>query len=237
MYKDPSGHHTYYDKGGKQVNDTGKGDDVYMFQKNNSSAPTKMENEAAVKKTAETNLQKAKDSAKTRVDPKAEKLLNTINNEIAKSDVQSGVNDANGNPGTWCNRAAERIAKEMGVDTKKLLNNNPFTQKPDMEWTDANSMAKNAAKASLNEKSGIINISPENAQKYANKGDVVFAAQDHTPIGHVGIVAPDKSTYDSKLGPLIGQAGSSNGVYHEKECFNKTPEVKYYLLKAGGKND
>jgi len=62
MYKDPTGHDTYYDKFGKQVNKTDKGDDAYMFMKNNSSAPTKMKDIEAVKKKGEENLQKAKDS-------------------------------------------------------------------------------------------------------------------------------------------------------------------------------
>jgi RHS repeat-associated protein len=120
MYKDPSGHDTYYDKGGNQVNDTGTGDDVYMFMKNNSSAPTKMEGKEAVQQAAESNLQKAKDS---KIKIQTDKMGSPLDTLTNKNQLNFAADDPTGiKSGNYANRTdpldASKTEFHPGVDLK-----------------------------------------------------------------------------------------------------------------------
>lgn len=171
----------------------------------------------------------------------SEKLIKEVLKVIGQADTQPGYPAANGNTKTtWCNRAAIRIANDLGYNTDPLLNKNS-SGKPDLDVTNANSIAKNAAKAAQNGE--IREVTPEQAQELANQGIVVIAVQDNSSIkingnevpGHVGIVVPSTEPYDPTKGPLIGQAGRKNRIDEASDSFLKPKSesqiVHYYELK------
>jgi hypothetical protein len=160
---------------------------------------------------------------------KAKKLSKIINKVLNQEDTQPGYPDDNGNlDTTWCNRAAERIISEKDYDTSPFLNNDPYSGEPSINWTDANSMARNAAEAA--ERGEIQEVTAQKAQELANKGVPVLGAQDRgTKTGHVGVVAPSNETYDPSKGPLIGQAGNTNRTDYAVNSFNSNYAVHYYV--------
>jgi hypothetical protein len=155
-------------------------------------------------------------------------LLETVNSVVAMLDVQPRFPDANGNTDTtWCNRAANTILTNMGYDTSALLNRS--SGKPDIGYTNANSMAANAKTAANDPSSGVKEVSEKEARALAQKGVPVLAlaannnAQLH---GHAGIVVPDDSDKT-----MIGQAGLYNGIFPVGDAFGiLLPNVHYYVM-------
>ncbi|MFM6406939.1 MAG: hypothetical protein ACKPGT_20590 [Microcystis sp.] len=164
---------------------------------------------------------------------------------------------------TWCNQAALTILKDLGYDTTPLLRSRPIIEegrrplppKPDQGYTTANDIGFQAL-MHVTEQTGKVNeVLPQGeksagevAQDLANQGIPVLAAEIHENYwqmnpdakiksGHVAIVAPWFNNYDSKLGPLIGQAGRKNGFFFAHNIFgnptrsnSKLSGIKYYVL-------
>jgi hypothetical protein len=175
----------------------------------------------------------------TRVSP--DRLLSEINTQINRADVQPGVPNYFGTPSTWCNRAANRIATNLGANTNPLLDRHPQTGQPDINYTDASEIHQNAAIGSRNSNSGVVRVTPRQAQRLASQGNVVIATQDAPRdannniegSGHVGIVAPNSARYDFNRGPRIGQAGAVgvHGIRYSNQSFNPALPVTYYQLR------
>ncbi|MBN2039233.1 MAG: hypothetical protein JW864_04270 [Spirochaetes bacterium] len=170
----------------------------------------------------------------------ADNLTTVVEAAIDLPFVQPGEPDAHGNPGTWCNLAADIAANDAGADTSSILNINPNTGLPDIAWTNANSMFNNAQDAAHDSAdTGVYLTTPENAQQLANEGKVVLAIQQGPRSstgglghGHVGVVVPNGGITVSSLvgGPLIGQAGSNPGVRGASQSFNSGRAVIYVAL-------
>jgi RHS repeat-associated protein len=116
MYKDPSGHDTYYDKMGNEINNTETGDNLYMYEKNNSSAPTKMEDVEAVKGVAENNLQKVVKASEKRTES-ALKSDNTLDVAIEMNVVKNISKQVKGTDTT-------RVVGKSGTETVSYRNQN-----------------------------------------------------------------------------------------------------------------
>jgi hypothetical protein len=162
-------------------------------------------------------------------------LLNKINSVIAQPDVQPGYPDANGKTKTtWCNRAAYRIVTDMDYDMSAVLTRNRDTGEPDINWTTANDLAKQAAKASKEPNSGVIEIlTAEEARNLANSGVPVLAAADNPNpkrSGHVAVLAPSQANVT-----MVGQAGSKMGVMPLNSGFSRlSNRVHFYRFPRVG---
>ena len=183
--------------------------------------------------------------------PAAQALVDKINEVLGRENVQSGypTHDelARGVPpergqspseATWCNRAAEATADELGFDTDPLLDSAPGTGDPSIAWTNANDMYANAVDAANDPTSGVLEVTPEQAQSMAQNGQVVVAvalglmkANGERGRGHAGVVQPNSGPFDAAKGPMIGQAGEVTGVRSAKASFQEnglTP--RYFAL-------
>jgi RHS repeat-associated protein len=156
--------------------------------------------------------------------PSPQALLANIQSTIALPQYQPGYPDTNGNTDTtWCNAAANHILVNAGVNTNPVLNNIPGTTTPSIDWTNANSLLSN------------IGSSPQwgsltagQAYNRANLGLPVLAGATGSP-GHVGIVAPSSQPFNAALGPMIGQAGTTNGIFPAASSFTQPlSSVHYY---------
>jgi hypothetical protein len=168
------------------------------------------------------------------------KLLTSIlEDEIKKDDVQTGfptwaeINDLKlpEKPGvgkaTWCNRFAIRVLARLGYDVNDVLAPNPYTNKPDLGWTSANSIVRLAKK-------NVWRVPERMAQGLANIGiGVLIGAEGTNKSGHVGIVAPRK--WNKMMGVYVCQAGGFVGYYFRKDkrSFNVEgiEEPNYFILR------
>lgn len=172
---------------------------------------------------------------------------NEITTAIDKVLMQEGVQPIG--KYTYCNRAAVRILKELGVaddrlhpvvdpnkenalvfltDTRYVLGEKGESKLvfSDVEWTRANDIFSNLERALQDKEkpAHFEQLTPAQAQERANRGYVVIAAfREDTPglSGHVAIVAPDAEAYDFKKGPRVGGAGSPSvmGFHYAKDVF------------------
>ena len=152
---------------------------------------------------------------------KAKRIVEVIAEVTSMEDVQRGYPDANGNTNvTWCNRALHRMLDRLGGKESLLL------EPRGINWTNANAMVRNA-RANAERVSG-----GELAQFMANEGKLVAAVAPNTSgPGHVALVCPKLSDYKAEKGPLIGQAGISNGFMYIREGFGRlTPDVEFYVI-------
>ena len=137
---------------------------------------------------------------------------------------------------TWCQAAANEILVQSGIDTSVVLSPSPKTGLPAIGYTNANQMAQNARVAAADPTSGVKEITPEAAQKYANQGIKVLVAAENTQPGqrgHAGVVAPNSQPYDPAQGPMIGQTGTAEvtGINSAQSSFIANGlEPHYYLL-------
>jgi len=152
---------------------------------------------------------------------KAKQIIDVINEVIIMPDVQAGFPDANGNTNvTWCNRALHRMLTLLGGQVSLLL------EPRGINWTNANAMVRNAR----------VNAQripdAKMAQERANAGDLIVVVAPNTAgPGHVALVCPDAEGYAENRGPLIGQAGSRNGIMRVSQGFaHLTSFAEYYYI-------
>ena len=115
---------------------------------------------------------------------------------------------------TFCNIATCQIAKTMGAPMGALTN--PKNGQPAL----ANQIATNLAKSG----SGYTQVSPQEAQRLANQGQLVIAVQPHFGHGHVATVRPGGNGSN----PLINNIGARVNVVPASKAFLPSPQVKYY---------
>jgi len=120
---------------------------------------------------------------------------------------------------TWCNRAAERIAKLAGYNTYPMLDS--FYH--DINYTSANTMYRQVQYA-INKGLLPYEIKEEAAQELANKNIIVLAIALGHRNGHVAVVVSCDKAYNAKLGARIIQAGGKIGEFYTSEIF-VTPYV------------
>lgn len=178
------------------------------------------------------------EGVRKKMNNKAVKLKNKIKNVISRLIYQPGYPDWIGQhnlklpkkPGvqkgiTWCNAAANQILIELGYNTKPILDIRGIG------WTNANKMHTHAETASRTLGTGVIEVKSEWAQNLANRGYAILAtAYNNNGSGHVGIVCPSDGKYSPLKGPLIGQAGSVNGIRFASKSFTGLSAPKYYII-------
>ena len=168
-------------------------------------------------------------------------LKDVISQEIQKEDVQPGYptwseihkshlpKKPGVGKGTWCNRAAIRILERLGYNVDMVLDVNPYSGEPDLGYTSANGIVRNALKERK-----IWRVPESFAQWLANLGvGVLVGSLGIKGSGHVAVISPGKMNRD--LGPYIGQAGGYNGFYYvrDSKAFG-TPKVEdpyYFILR------
>ena len=183
--------------------------------------------------------------------PAAQALVDKINEVLGREEVQPGfptddelaagaLPERGQSPSraTWCNRAACAIADESGANTDSLLNPHRDTGDPSVAWTDANDMYANAVAASNDPTSGVLEVTPEQADALAREGTTVMAiapglvdANGNQGRGHAGMVYPSTGPYNPETGPMIGQAGASVGIRSAAESFGRL-QPKYFALPS-----
>jgi len=129
---------------------------------------------------------------------------------------------------TWCNEAANAVLVELGFDTRPILD------PKGIGWTGATAMHANATAVARTGGAGVFEVSPRQAQAWANAGIPVLAAARNPKPGssHVGIVAPTDDPWDAAAGPWIGQAGAKNGFRSAYESFTRwgLVELRYFIM-------
>ena len=77
--------------------------------------------------------------------------------------------------------------------------------------------------------SGYKQISADEAQKLANRGELVIVVGP----GHVATIRPDTGDKFPGHGPIVANVGASNGVMRLSRVFRKSamPDVKFYTPK------
>jgi hypothetical protein len=162
-------------------------------------------------------------------------LRNKIIEVISRPEYQPNIPDANGRPTTWCNEAANAVLVERGFDTRPIL------EPRGIGWTGATAMYDNCVAVSKSGGAGVFELSPRQAQLYADQGWAVLAAarrtiNDDQHASHVGIVCPTDDPWNPAAGPWIGQAGAVNGFRSAYDSFTKwglsTPRYFIMPLKA-----
>ncbi len=163
----------------------------------------------------------------------ARKLNDKIIEVISRAKFQPNVPGADGKPTTWCNEAANAVLVEMGFDTKPILD------PKGIGWTGATMMYDNSCGVALTGGAGVYEVSPRQAQAWANLGVPVLAAarrviDDKKHSSHVGIVAPSDTKWSPAAGAWIGQAGSTltHGFRSAFDSFVKWGLVgpRYFIL-------
>lgn len=152
------------------------------------------------------------------------------------------------NERTWCNRAAERILKRSGVDTKKLGITYWDSELKEDVARSANDIAQKLSERAEQYNSGVRFLTETEAQNSANKGKLVIAAKSNpSDHGHVAIVIPYNGSLQSSTrinkkrekvldgGPLVAQAGNTNAIFSAYSAFNLKSEseissIKYYEI-------
>jgi hypothetical protein len=127
---------------------------------------------------------------------------------------------------TYCNAATFCIVRDMGGSLRPLgdAQGQPYA---------ANQMAQNLATST-----DYRDVTPEEAQRLANQGNLVIGAwfnpQGH---GHVVTVRPDGVTGDEpfgRSGPLLNDIGENDWIARQSGAFKAADKVFYYTPEAGG---
>lgn len=133
---------------------------------------------------------------------------------------------------TFCNQAVEQILSRSGVNTVGWIKDR-----------NANDIAQNLAVRAEQSNSGVRLLTETEAQNSANQGKLVIAAKSNpSDHGHVAIVIP--YTGDRKWstgekgntgGPLVAQAGNTNGIFSAYSAFkleskDEVSSIKYYEI-------
>jgi hypothetical protein len=158
-----------------------------------------------------------------KMNEKAKRIVDVINEVVVMPDVQAGFPDANGNTNvTWCNRALHRMLVMLGGQAGLLL------EPRGIGWTNANAMVRNARANAQRVPDG------KEAQSRANNGEYIAVVAPNTNgSGHVALVCPDVVEYSESKGVLIGQAGFRNGIMRVQQGFaHLIGLVEYYYIPS-----
>ena len=170
------------------------------------------------------------------------RLKKIIADELQKPEVQPGypmwdgtTKYPNGSPITWCNRYVYNVLQHFGYSLENYLAINPYTKKPDKDWTSVNDFyirlykygrLRPARDAQVCASHGVpaIIIEPQ-------KG--VWGQRGFDP-GHVGILYPDDEIQDDPHKIAVANAGSAEvmGVKTAWDTFYRFHyKPKYFTLE------
>ena len=133
---------------------------------------------------------------------------------------------------TWCNQATFEIVRNTSA---LRLANALYGSDPNGYNTTANMAAENLMNAATGRDSSIMEITPQEAQKLANKGYTVVAAWKNPSgsSGHMATVRPG-NTFDELTGPMLNNIGAAQttGIRTTIESFSASSyangEVHFY---------
>ena len=133
---------------------------------------------------------------------------------------------------TWCNQATFEIVRNTSA---LRLANVLYGSGPNGYNTTANMAAENLMNAATGRDSSIMEITPQEAQKLANKGYTVVAAWKNPSgsSGHMATVRPG-NTFDELTGPMLNNIGAARttGIRTTIESFSASSyangEVHFY---------
>ncbi|MBK7858631.1 MAG: peptidoglycan-binding protein [Archangiaceae bacterium] len=135
---------------------------------------------------------------------------------------------------TFCNIFAWDVMSAMGVQLPHWVYADGSPAPAYSYGSGGHEQDANSVNAWLNDQGpqyGWKEITPEQAQQYANQGYPVVASQYVNPIGHIAVVRPGTLT---SQGPEIAQAGATNTNDSHAYNFFTPGKVQFFVNTSGG---